>query len=336
MQSMMSICRPITFTGVVASTAIAATVATLALTSTAQAQVYPTKPVRVVVPFGTGTTSDLIGRMVSDRLSQAFGQTFIVENRTGAGGTIGTELVANAPGDGYTLLISTAASAITPAIFPNLKYDTAKAFSSVTLISTSPLGLAANVNFPAKTLRELIDYARTNPGKVSFGSLGVGTSHHLTGEKLKLDAKIDMIHVPYRGSGAAHADLMGGVINIMFDNIVALMPHFKSGKLRPLGVSSLKRHPLLPDVPSLSEGGLKDFETLAWFGMLAPSSTPREIVNRLNTEVVKALQIPELRQRLIDGGSEIVANSPEAADQFLRTELTRWLAIARAANVKAE
>jgi tripartite-type tricarboxylate transporter receptor subunit TctC len=304
--------------------------------SPAIAQNYPNKPVRVVVPFGTGTTSDLIGRMLSDRLSQAFGQSFIVENRTGAGGTIGTEQVANAPGDGYTLLISTAATAISPAIYPNLKFDTARAFSSVTLISTSPLGLAANVNFPVKSLTELIDYARANPGRVTFGSLGVGTSHHLTGEKLKLDAKLDMIHVPYRGSGAAHADLMGGVINIMFDNIVALMPHFRSGKLRPLGVSSLKRHPLLPDVPSISEGGVKDFETVAWFGLLAPSSTPRDIISRLNVEAVKVLQIPEIRQRLIDGGSEVIGNSPDAADRFLRSELARWAVIARAANIKAD
>jgi tripartite-type tricarboxylate transporter receptor subunit TctC len=315
------------------------TIGTLALAlaaTSALAQPFPSKPVRVIVPFGPGTTSDIIARMLSDRMTQSIGQSFVVENRPGAGGTIGTELVAKSPADGYTLLLSTAATPISASVYRDLRYDTAKAFSSVTLISTSPLGFAANLNFPPKTFGEFLEYARKNPGRVSFGSLGIGTSHHLTGEKLKLDAGIEMVHVPYRGSGPAHADLMAGQIQVMFDNIVALMPHFKSGKLRPLGVSSAKRHPLLPDVPSISEGGVKDFETVAWFGMLAPAGTPRDVIARLNAEAVKALQIPEVRQRLIDGGSEVVGNSPEAADKFLQDEIRRWAVVVRAANVKPD
>ncbi len=299
------------------------------------AQPYPNRVVKVVVPFGTGATSDIVARMISDRLTLALGQPFIVENRAGAGGTIGTEYVAKSPPDGYTLVLSTAATPITASAYRNLKYDTSQ-FASVTVLTHSPLGFAANPAFPPKTVREFIDYAKANPGKVNFGSLGVGTSHHLTGEKLKLDAGIDMVHVPYKGSGAAHADLMGGQIQVMFDNIVALMPHFKSGKLRALAVSSAKRHPLLPDVPSISEAGVKDFEAVAWFGFLAPHGTPKDVLAKLNAEIAKILQMPEVRQRLIDGGSEIIGNSPEAADRFLQSEIARWGAVVKAANVRAD
>ena len=301
----------------------------------ALAQPYPNRVVKVVVPFGTGATSDIVARMISDRLTVAMGQPFIVENKPGAGGTIGTELVAKAPPDGYTLVLSTAATPITASAYQNLKYDTA-AFASVVVLTHSPLGFAANPNFPPKTVREFIDYAKANPGQVNFGSLGVGTSHHLTGEKLKLDAGIDMVHVPYKGSGAAHADLMGGQIQVMFDNIVALMPHFKSGKLRPLAVSSAKRHPLLPDVPSISEAGVRDFEAVAWFGFLAPPGTPKDVVAKLNAEIVKVLAIPEIRQRLVEGGSEVIGNSPEAADRFLHSEIARWGAVVKAANIRAD
>ena len=305
------------------------------LATQAYAQNYPNRWVRVVVPFGTGAASDIIARVISERLSVAMGQPFIVENRIGAGGTVASEFVAKSPPDGYTLLLSTAATPISASVFQNLKYDTA-AFTSVTVFTHSPLAFAANPQFPPKTMREFIDYAKANPGKVNFGSLGVGTSHHLTGEKLKLDAGIDMVHVPYKGSGPAHADLMGGQIQVMFDNIVALLPHFKSGKLRALAVSSLKRHPQLPDVPSLSEAGVKDFEAVAWFGLLAPPGTPRDIVARLNAEIVKVLAVPEIRQRLIDGGSEVIGNSPEAADRFLQSEIALWGRVVKAANIKAD
>lgn len=299
----------------------------------AVAQPYPSKPVRMIVAFAPGTTSDIIGRMLADRLAQAMGQPFVVENRTGAGGTIGAETVARSAPNGYTLLISTAALPVSAHVFPNLKYDTGKDFSSVTVISHSPLLLAANVNFPPQNITEFIQYVRANPGKVSFGSAGVGTSHHLTGEKLKLEMGLDMTHVPYKGSGPAHVDLMGGQIQVMFDNIVALMPHVKGGKLRALAVSSAKRHPLLPDVPSLQESGVRDFETVAWFGVVAPAGTPRDIINRLNAEVVKAIALPDVRKRLIEAGSDIVGNSPEAADRFLRDELEKWGKVVRAAKV---
>ena len=317
--------------------AVATALAALAgvAASAAFAQAYPMRPVKIVVPFATGSTSDILGRTIGDRLTQALGQPFVVDTRPGAGGTIGSEFVAKAPADGYTLLLSTAATPISASAYPSLKYDTS-AFTSVTVLTHSPLGFAANLAFPPKTVREFIDYARANPAKVNFGSLGNGTSHHLTGEKLKLDAGISMQHVPYKGSGAAHTDLMGGQIQVMFDNLVALMPHFKAGKLRPLAVTSMKRHPLLPDVPSLSEAGVRDFEAVAWFGILAPPATPKDVVARLNAEIVKILAIPEIRQRLIDGGSEVIGNSPEAAERFLQNEIARWGVVVKAANIRLE
>jgi tripartite-type tricarboxylate transporter receptor subunit TctC len=305
------------------------------LSTQSLAQNYPAKPVRVIVPFATGSASDVIGRMIADRLTAALGQPFLVENRAGAGGTIGSELVARAPADGYTLLVTTAAFPIGATAVRDLKYDTAS-FASITVLTHSPLGFAANPNFAPKTVPEFIAYAKANPGKVNFGSLGVATSHHVTGEKFKIDAGIDMVHVPYKGSGGAHADLMGGQIQVMFDNLVSLLPHFKSGKMHPLAVTSLKRHRLLPDVPSLSEAGVRDFEAVAWFGYVAPPGTPREIVNKLNAEIVKILATPEVRQRLTDGGSEVIGNSPEAADRFLKSEIARWGAVIRKANIVAE
>ncbi len=307
-----------------------------AFVAAALAQPYPAKAVKVVVAFAPGTTSDIIGRMFSEKLTQSTGHSFLVENRTGAGGTIGAEFVAKSPPDGHTLLLSTAALPVSAAVYRSLKYDTAKDFASVTVISHSPLALAANLGFPPRTVGELIDYAKANPGKVNFGSAGVGTSHHLTGEKFKLAAGVDIVHVPYKGSGPAHVDLLGGQIQIMFDNIVALMPHFKAGKLRPIAVTSASRNPQLPNVPSVQESGVRGFETVAWFGLVAPAGTPRNILDKLNSEITRALAQPEVRQRLIDTGSEIIGSSPEAADRHLRDEVSRWGEVVRAANISAE
>jgi tripartite-type tricarboxylate transporter receptor subunit TctC len=300
----------------------------------AAAQTYPSKPVRIVIAFAPGTTSDIIGRMFADKLSQSMGQAFVAENRTGAGGTIGAEAVAKSAPDGYTLLVSTAALPVSAHVYPNLKYDTGKDFASVTLITTSPLLLAANTGFAPRTIGELVQHAKANPGKVAFGSAGVGTSHHLSGEKLKLDTGIDLVHVPYKGSGPAHIDLMGGQIPLMFDNIVALMPHVKAGKVRAIAVTSAKRNAMLPEVPTIAESGVPGFETVAWFGIVAAAGTPREILNRLNAEVLKAMKQPDVEKRLLDGGSDLVGSTPEGADRFLRDELAKWGGVVRAAGVK--
>ncbi|MEA9599595.1 tripartite tricarboxylate transporter substrate binding protein [Polynucleobacter sp. AP-Sanab-80-C2] len=299
------------------------------------ADVYPSRPVKMIVPFAPGSASDTVARSVADKLTLAMGQPFLVENRAGAGSTIANDYVAKAAPDGYTLLISTAALPIGASAYPNLKYDTA-AFTSITVFTNSALALAVNPDFPAKNAREFIEYAKANPGKINFGSLGMGTSHHVTAEKLKLDAGINMVHVPYKGSGPAHLDLMGGQIQAMFDNLVALMPHFKSGKLIPIAVTTSKRHPQLPDVPTLSEAGVKGFEAVAWFGIVAPPGTPKDIINKLNVEIVKILNTPEVRQRLIDGGSEVIGNSPDDADRFLKSEIKKWGVVVRSAKISAE
>ena len=259
----------------------------------------------------------------------------MVENRPGAGGTVGSDFVSKAPPDGYTLLISTAALPISAGAYKNLRYDSG-AFAPVTVMTHSPLGFAANLNFPPKTIKEFIDYAKANPGKVNFGSLGIATSHHLTGEKFKLDTGIDMVHVPYKGSSAAHTDLIGGQIQVMFDNLVALLPQIKAGKVRALAVSSAKRHPLLPEVPSIAEGGVRDFEAVAWFGVVAPPGTPRDITARLNTEIVKVLNQTDMKQRLTDGGSLVIANTPDEAGAFLKNEIARWGVVVKAANISVE
>jgi tripartite-type tricarboxylate transporter receptor subunit TctC len=317
------------------TSALFTAIASFALSAaTVQAQsAYPNKPVKMVVAFAPGTASDIIGRLVAEKLSQSMGQSFVVENRAGAGGTIAAEAVAKSPADGYTLLVSTAALPVSASVYPSLKYDTAKDFASITVLTHSPLLLAAHLDFAPKSIAELVTYAKANPGKISFGSAGVGTSHHLTGEKLKMETGIDMVHVPYKGSGPAIIDLLRGRIQLMLDNIVALMPHVKSGKVRAIAVSSAKRHPLLPDVPTIQEAGVKQFETVAWFGVVAPLGTPNDIVQRLNSEIQKALQLPDVRKRLIDSGSEIIGNSPEAADRFLKEEVAKWSVVVKAAKV---
>lgn len=299
------------------------------------AQAFPNRPVTIVVPTGPGSASDTVPRLLSERLAAELGQPVIVVNKPGGSTTIGNDFVYRSPPDGYTLLVSTAGMIIAGTAFKDLPYDTSK-FASVTVLTRSPLGLAANLDFPPRTVAELIAYAKDNPNKVNFGSLGIGTSHQVTGEKLKLEAGIDMVHIPYKGSAAAHGDLLGGQIQIMFDNLVSLLPHFKTGKLRPLAVTSAKRSPQLPDVPTLAESGLKDFEALAWFGIVAPPGTPKDVIARLNAALVRVLATPDLRQRLIDGGSEVIGNSPEAADAFLQSELKSWGAVIKAANIRIE
>jgi tripartite-type tricarboxylate transporter receptor subunit TctC len=311
---------------------LAATVAACAVSAAADS--YPSRPVRLILPSGAGGITDILARVIAPRLTQALGQQVVVDNRPGASGIVGSSIVAKSAPDGYTLLVTTAALPVSAHVYPNLKYDTAKDFAAVTLISTSPLLLAANNSFGPRTIAELVQYAKANPGKVAFGSAGVGTSHHLTGEKLKLDTGIDLVHVPYKGSGPAHVDLMGGQIPLMFDNIVALMPHVKAGKVRAIAVSSAKRNAMLPDVPTIAESGVPGFETVAWFGLAVPAGTPRELIHRLHGEAIKAMKLPDVEKRLLDSGSDVVGASPEAADKFLRDEVGKWGVVVKAAGVK--
>jgi tripartite-type tricarboxylate transporter receptor subunit TctC len=291
---------------------------------------------RIVVPAGPGASSDIVGRLIAARLGEEMGYPFIVDNKPGAGTTIGNEYVAKSAPDGSTLLLSQPSTVVSGLIFTSLRYDPTQ-FVSVTVLTKSPLLLAANLDFPPKTFPDFIKYAKANPGKVNFGSLGISTSHHVTGEKLKLDAGIDMVHVPYKGgASAAHADLIGGQIQVMFDNLPALLPHVRSGRLRPLATTGLKRSPMLPDVPTIAESGIPNFEATSWFGLLAAPGTPKEVAARVNSAVLKVLAMPDIRQRLIDSGAEIIGNSPQEADSFYKSELVRWAVVVKAANIGVE
>jgi len=276
-----------------------------------------------------------VPRILSEKVGALLGQPVIVLNKPGGSTMIGNEYVYRAAPDGYTLLGTTTGMIIAASAAKNIAYDTSR-FASVTVMTRSPLALAANLGFPPRNIAELIQYAKANPNKVNYGSLGVTSSHRLTAEKLKLEAGIDMVHIPYNSSSAAHADLLGGRIQIMFDNLASLLPMFKSGRMRPLAVTSPKRSPQLPDVPTLAESGLNDFESFAMFGIAAPPGTPKDIIARLNAAFVEALAMPEIRQRLIDSSFEVIGNSPDAADAYLRKELASWGAIVKAANVQIE
>ena len=303
--------------------------------STLSAQEFPNRPITIVVVVGPGSAADMVPRMLSEKVGALLGQPVIVLNKPGGSTMIANEYVYRAAPDGYTLLGTTTGMVIAANAAKNIAYDTSK-FASVTVLVRSPLALAANLSFPPRNFAEFIEYAKANPNKVSFGSLGVTSSHNLTAEKLKRQAAIDMVHIPYNSSSAAQMDLLGGRTQIMFDNLASLMPMFKSGKMRPLAVTSSKRSPQLPDVPTLAESGLKDFESLAMFGIAAPPGTPKDIIAKLNAAFVEALATPEIRQRLIDNSFEVIGNSPEAADAYLHKELSSWGAVVKAANVSMQ
>jgi len=307
----------------------------IASASTVSAKGFPDRPITVVVPVGPGSAADLVPRLLAEKVGALLGQQIIVLNKPGGSTMIANEYVYRAPPDGYTLLCTTTGMVIAASAAKNIAYDTSK-FTSITILVRSPLALAANLNFPPRNFADFIEYAKENPNKVSFGSLGFTSSHLLTAEKLKLETGIQMVHIPYNGASAAHVDLLSGQIQIMFDNLASLLPMFQGGKLRPLAVTSPKRVPELPDVPTLAESGLKDFESLAMFGIAAPPGTPKDVVAKLNAAFVEALATPEIRQRLIDNSFEVIGNSPEAADAYLQKELARWGAIVRAANVRLD
>jgi tripartite-type tricarboxylate transporter receptor subunit TctC len=304
----------------------------VATASTASAEGFPNRPITIVVPVGPGSAADIVPRMLSQKVGELLGQQVIVLNKPGGSTMIANEYVYRAPPDGYTLLCTTTGMVIAASAAKNIGYDTSK-FTSITILVRSPLALAANLSFPPRNFAEFIGYAKAHPNKVSFGSLGFTSSHLLTAEKLKLEAGIEMVHIPYNGASAAHVDLLGGQIQVMFDNLASLLPMFQSGKLRPLAVTSPKRVPQLPDVPTLAESGLKDFESLAMFGIAAPPGTPKEVVAKLNAAFVEALATPEIRQRLIESSFEVIGNSPEAADAYLQQQLASWGAVVKAANV---
>ena len=300
----------------------------------ASAQSFPSKPVRLVVPFAPGGQSDVVARTVGQKLSERWGQPVVIENKAGAATTIGADFVAKAPADGYTILLAPAPFVITQYAYPKLPYDSRRDFAPVTLLVTNPLVVTVNpARVPVKTFAEFVALAKKDPGKLTFGTPGNGSLPHLAVELFRLQSGIDALHVPYKGGGPAVIDLVAGQIAFMFASPLEVMPNVKAGKLNVLGVTSDRRVSYWPEVPTLKESGFRDYEAYAWFGVTAPAATPKEIVARLNADIVAVLKSPDVSERLAAQGADVAATSVEEFSRFLTAEHARWSAAVKAANV---
>ena len=311
-------------------------VALAVASGTALAQNFPNKAVRMVVPFPAGGSTDIVGRTVAQKLSEMWGQPVVVDNRPGGGTTIGTDAVAKAAPDGYTLLVTPAPFTINPSLLAKLPYDALVDFAPITLINTTALVLVVNPGVPAQSVKELIALAKSKPGKLNYGSSTIGGSNHLAGELFNAMAGVKMVHIPYKGNAPALIDLVGGHIDLIFNGVTSALPLIKSGKLRALAVTSMQRSSALPDMPTMDETALKGFEAVAWNGLGAPARTPREIVTRINSDVIKIVNSPELRERLTAEGSDPVGNTPDQYAAFLRNEIEKWAKVIKLAGVRAE
>ena len=318
------------------SRTLAAAALAAACAARAFAQTYPTKPVRIIVPFPPGQASDVIARLVGQKMSENLGQQVVVDNRVGAGGNIGSDLGAKAPPDGYTLTMATAALPISASVYAKLPFDPVKDFATVTLMTVTPLVLIVHPALPVRNVKELVALARSRPGQLNFASSGMGTSHHLSGEMLRTVTGVNIVHVPYKGSQAAHIDLMSGQVAMMFDNILPVRPMVQAGKLKALAVTTPQRSPALPDVPTIAEAGLPNFEAVAWFGMLAPAGTPRDIVTKLNGEIVRVLKLPDVNERLSGMGAIVVGSTPDEFATWMRNEVAKWAKVVKAAGVQPQ
>jgi len=302
----------------------------------AQAQSYPDHPIRFVVPYPPGGGTDVIARIVQGKLQAALGQNIVIDNKGGAGGSVGTDLVAKAAADGYTVLFTLNSHTVNPAIYAKLPFDTLKDFEPVGTVASLPQILVANPQFPANNVAELIALAKAKPGTLAYASVGVGSPGHLAGELFKLRTGTQMTHVPYRGGGPAVTDVMGGQVPLLWVSIPAAAQFVKTGKLKALGVSTLKRSAAFPDVPTLQEAGVPDFEVDSWYAMFVPAKTPRAVVDKLNRALNTTLQDPEIREKLLAQGSEAVGGTPEALGQTVNVELVKWAKLAKDASIKAE
>ena len=327
------------------ATACAALLAAMPLGAMAQsggpagaAQPYPTKPIRIVVPFPPGGSTDLLARRLGEKLATAMGQPVVVENKPGAGGTTGADSVAKAAPDGYTLLMGvTGSNAIAASLYPKLPYDPLRDFAPVSQVVSAPLVLAVGAGSGMKSLRDYLAAARARP--MTYGTPGNGTSMHLTGEMFDLATGVKLMHVPYRGSAPALNDLLGGSLQSMFGDFLVLLPQIKAGKVTPIAVTSLRRHPMLPDVPTIAESGvpgLEQFEASSWQGLFAPAATPPAVTARLNMEVLKALDSPDIKEFFGSQGFIVGGSSPEQFKALIETEVPKWQRVVKAANVKIE
>ncbi len=314
--------------------ALAATAALLA--TPALAQQYPARPLRVVVPFAPGGAVDIVARMVAQRIGEAFGQTVVVDNRPGAGGTLGTDIVAKARPDGYTLLIASMGVAVNAVLYPKLPYDTLKDLAPVTLLAEQPNIVVVHPSVPAKSVRDLLFLARAKPGQITYASGGVGSNSHFATVLFLMMAEVDMLHVPYKGLGPAITELVGGQVQMAVSNVSTALPHVKAGKLRLLAVTTKKRFPLLPDTPTVEESGVPGYESSGWYALWAPAGTPAQILARLNKEVTQVLNSAAMKEQLGGQGLEPIPSTPEAFARRLRLEIEQWRQVVKTTGAKAE
>lgn len=303
----------------------------------AMAQGYPNKPVRWVVPFPPGGSADIMGRMIGQDLAKALGQQVVIENRAGASAIVGSEYVAKSPADGYTLLQANVSQmTIHPSLYPKLPYDPLKDFAPVTVLGVVTSVVVTTPALPVTSIQDLVALARKRPGLLNFTSSGAGASTHLTGELLKQRAGIAMTHISYKGSGPALTDVMAGFVEVMFENLPSALPFINAGKLKVLAVTGKDRSPVLKTVPTLAESGFPGFDMVSWQALVAPANTPKPVIDKLNAEVVRVLRTPEMKEKMIGLGTEVVANTPEQFAQYLREEMAKWAKIVKDAGIKLE
>lgn len=300
------------------------------------AQPYPSKPIRVIDAYPPGGSTDVVARIIAAKFQESTGQPWIVDNRAGAQGIIGTEFVARAAPDGYTLLMFTGAHTVHPSIYAKMPYDLLRDFAPVTLTSATTNLLVVHPTVPAKSVKELIALAKAKPGLFNYSSAGTGSTTHMATELFKSMARVDFLHIPYKGSAPAVLDLVGGHVDLMFAPLPVMLPHIKSGRVRPLAVATAKRSGAIPEIPTVAEAGLPGFEATNSVGVLAPAATPRDIIAKLNAEIVRILRLPEIRERLLGLGAEPVANSPEQFAAFLKEDIARWAKVVKDAKIPVQ
>jgi tripartite-type tricarboxylate transporter receptor subunit TctC len=308
----------------------------VAAASAAAADSFPTKPLRLIVPFPPGGFNDTLARTLGQKLTERWGQPVVVDNRPGAGSTIGTELAARAPADGHTLLLVSFAFAVNPVLYPRLPYDSARDFAPVILAAGTPNFLVAHPDLPATSVQDLLQLTRTRPGGVSYATAGNGTSPHLCMKLLENLTGVRLTHIPYKGSAPAMLDLMGGRVNVMFDNAPNVLSHVRAGKLKALAVTTARRSALAPEVPSLAEAGVPGYDVEVWFGVVAPAVTPKEIIARLNAEIQRILALPDVKGRFAQVGVRTIGGSPEQFAAYLREQTEKWGKVARDAGVRVD
>ncbi len=309
----------------------------MALVASAAAETYPAKPIRIVVAYTPAGTTDILARAIGQKLTEAWGQPVIIDNRPGANGNIGTEYAAKTTPDGYTLLMTTAAPhGINPGLYRKLGFDAVKDFAGISLVATVPNVLVVNNTLPVKDVRDLIAYLRANPGKLNFGSPGYGSTGHMSVELFMAMTGTKMAHIPYKGDAGVLADLMGGQIMLSLSNMPAYTPQIKAGRVRALAVSTAKRSPAAPEIPTMAEAGVPGYVTVAWFGLLAPAKTPRDIINKLSAETARILKMPDVYTRLADLGAEPVGSSAAEFDAHIKSEIVKWAKVIKDANVELQ